>query len=116
MGVSRLAGEPSCGCKDRSSFRAGRDAPRGVAEVVFSDKNDPSIILSEKVNPAVDPQEDYAVVYEAVFEAASVDQMRIEIWVTDDGHVARCLSHGGHTLPNHLARLEIPPYSSTPRR
>lgn len=47
-----------------------------------------SIELKESYNPRSDPNDDYQVIYEAIFQPATLDRARIEFWVTDSGHVA----------------------------
>ena len=44
--------------------------------------------LRENVGLEADPQDDYHVIYEAVFEPTSVDQMQVEIWLEADGYLA----------------------------
>jgi hypothetical protein len=45
----------------------------------LSNKNSACIDFSEQLEPAVDPQDDYVVACEAVFEPVSLDQARVEI-------------------------------------
>lgn len=44
-----------------------------------------SIGFLENLEPASCRYDDYIVCYEAIFEPASLDQMRVELWFTDDG-------------------------------
>lgn len=45
-------------------------------------------MLLEKTEPTPDPDASYEVRYEAVFEPTSVDQARVEVWLSADGGVA----------------------------
>ena len=46
------------------------------------------VAFHETTEPMVDPHARYLVVYEAVFEPRSLDQGRVEVWITNDGQVA----------------------------
>jgi hypothetical protein len=46
------------------------------------------IKLKESSDPISDPNDNYHVTYSATFEPDMLDKARIEIWVTDTGHVA----------------------------
>jgi hypothetical protein len=52
-------------------------ASKGVADIGFQ----------ESFPTTHDPADDYNVVYEAVFEPQVLDKARIEVWLTDEGHI-----------------------------
>lgn len=54
----------------------------------FDSRNPHGVEFRESVLPEIDRSDDYAIVYEAVFEPDDVTRSRIEIWVADDGAVA----------------------------
>lgn len=54
----------------------------------FDGNSQGSVAFTEKLDVSNDPHDDYLVVYEAVFEPIALDQMRVEVWVTDDGYTA----------------------------
>ncbi|MCU7965872.1 MAG: hypothetical protein KZQ74_01460 [gamma proteobacterium symbiont of Bathyaustriella thionipta] len=54
----------------------------------FVTKKTDKVEFREEKQPKNDSQDDYLVAYEAVFEPRALDQARIEIWVTPDGHIA----------------------------
>ena len=47
-----------------------------------------AISFQEDPSPTSDPADSYALSYSAVIEPTSLDRCRIEIWLTDTGHVA----------------------------
>jgi len=47
-----------------------------------------TVSFKEETSPANDPHDDYIVAYEASFEPKSLDQARVEVWVTTQGNVA----------------------------
>jgi hypothetical protein len=53
----------------------------------YANRATSAVDMRENFTPAPDPDASYRVVYEAAFEP-SLDQARIEIWVTDTGDVA----------------------------
>ena len=58
-----------------------------------------SVSLRENLDLEANPQDDYHVIYEAVFEPASVDQMQVEIGLEADGYLAVGLER--RTRDNH---------------
>ena len=46
------------------------------------------IAFIESLDPPVDPNADYRVVYKASFEPIALNKARIEFWLSDSGHVA----------------------------
>jgi hypothetical protein len=46
------------------------------------------VAFREVIDPPADPQDDYIVAYEAIFEPANLDRARMEVWLIDDGYVA----------------------------
>lgn len=65
--------------------------PERVQQVLtewFSRSHPTTVHFKEVTEPAPDPNADYLVVYEAIFEPSSLDQARVELWVTKEGNVA----------------------------
>lgn len=54
----------------------------------FTGRQARTITFKEETDPKNDPNEDYFVAYEAVFEPDSLDQTRVAVWVTMEGYVA----------------------------
>jgi len=69
----------------------------------FKYKSFQTVNFCESVNPANDPNDDYIVTYEAVFEPQSIGQLRLELWVTNDGFI----SVGLETRDRVSSRLKI---------
>jgi len=46
------------------------------------------VTLRDRINPPMDPHDDYRVIHEVLIEPAALDKMRMEIWLTASGHVA----------------------------
>jgi hypothetical protein len=53
------------------------------------------VAFREVTAPPDDPDDDYLVVYEAVFEPSSLEMARVDVWLTDDGYVAIGLEKRG---------------------
>jgi hypothetical protein len=45
------------------------------------------VAITERTNPPYDPNDDYRIIYEAVFDPTSLHSARLEILLTDDGSV-----------------------------
>lgn len=54
----------------------------------FESRRPTPVTLEETRDPKNDPYVTYQVSYEAVFAPTSLDQARVEVWVTTDGRVA----------------------------
>lgn len=63
-----------------------------------------SIKFLENLTPANDQYADYRICYEAVFEPSSLDQARVELWVSDKGYV----SIGFESRERVAKRLSVP--------
>lgn len=54
----------------------------------FAKKQITTVTFQAKNDPINDPKDSYVVVYEAAFEPNTLDQARVELWLTDDGRVS----------------------------
>jgi hypothetical protein len=59
--------------------------------------------FKESFSPEFDPNDDYRIVYEAVFAPTALDKARIEVGLTDEGFVAVCIE----TYKRIVQRLEL---------
>jgi hypothetical protein len=69
----------------------------------FSSKRTDTVAFHESVDPVNDPYGSYVVRYEAIFEPITLDQARIELWVTAED----CVSIGFETRDRVAGRLSI---------
>ena len=69
----------------------------------FATRHTTSVAFREETNPKNDPQDDYLIAYEAVFEPDSLDQAYVDIGVTPDG----CVAIGFETRERIAARLGV---------
>jgi hypothetical protein len=60
----------------------------GAIRKWFGDHSFVNVELREQLCPPSDPQDDYNVTHEMVFEPTASNVMRLEIWLTDDGFSA----------------------------
>ncbi len=61
---------------------------RQLSSEWFVTRHTARVEFREGTQPENDPQDDYLIAYEAVFEPGSLDQARVELWVTPDGYIA----------------------------
>lgn len=61
---------------------------RHLLSTWFATKHATTVAFREETNPTPDLDARYTVAYEAIFEPSSLDQARVELWVTTEGHVA----------------------------
>ena len=54
----------------------------------FSARHTAAIAFKEDLNPRFDPDARYEVAYEATFEPMTLDQARVEVWITTDGNAS----------------------------
>lgn len=66
-------------------------SPANAHELIsswFVSQSASDVELRESFPSAHRPNDDYSVVYEAIFEPSSLDKARVEIWITKEGRVA----------------------------
>ena len=69
----------------------------------FAAQSGLNVSFNESFPSIHDPADDYRVTYEAIFQPASLDKARIEIWVTDEGRIGL----GFETRQRIAARLGL---------
>jgi hypothetical protein len=74
------------GASERISIEPVR--VRHILTQWFAKRQASSITFKECIEPKNDPNDDYVVAYEAIFEPSTLDQTRLELWVTTEGCVA----------------------------
>jgi hypothetical protein len=66
-------------------------SPEDLRELLaswFSGRSVTGVSFHEVIPTSYDSNDDYKVVYEAVFEPQSLEKARIEIWLTEEGRLA----------------------------
>ena len=88
-------------------FRSGpKMLPADAHELLsswFTSKKFAYISFRESFPTTHDLQDDYRVIYEAIFEPQALDKARIEVWLTDKGNIA----FGFETRQRIAARLSV---------
>lgn len=72
--------------QDNQSMRA-LERIRKILSTWFATKRAISVTFREVINPTPDADARYTVAYEAIFEPLSLDQARVELWVTSEGNI-----------------------------
>jgi len=66
----------------------GSDRARRLLHEWLREKRVSTVNFRERTDLTPDPNSRYALAYEAVFEPASLEQARVEVWLTADGQAA----------------------------
>ena len=73
----------------------------------LADRNFGSVQFTEDTNPAADPDGSYQLDYVATFDPPSLRQVRVEVWVTDEGEIAVGLERFGRVADRLGVRCSL---------